>query len=58
MPFGDILGIAVLALAYGFTWILLIRSLRIVRVIDTEKLKHIDQIRQRVKPGKSGASDA
>jgi hypothetical protein len=53
MSLGDAIGIAVLVIAYGLTWVLLLRSLKIVNIIDKEKLKHARQIRTRLKAGNS-----
>jgi hypothetical protein len=51
MSLGDAIGIGVLVSAYGLTWALLLRSLKIVSIIDKEKLKHARQIRMRLKAG-------
>ena len=53
MSLGDAIGIGILVLAYGLTWALLLRSLKIVTIIDREKLKHAHQIRMRLKAGNS-----
>ena len=52
MPPNDIIGIAVLFLAYGLTWVLFFRSLRIVNFIDKENLRHLKEIRDRLEAGK------
>ena len=48
---GDVLGIGIVVIAYGLSWILLLRSLKIVSIIDREKLKHVRQIKIRLKAG-------
>ena len=49
MVLGDVLGIGVVVIAYALTWVLLLRSLKIVNIIDREKLKHASQIRTRLR---------
>ena len=51
MALSDIFGIGIVVIAYGLSWILLPRSLRIVNIIDREKLKHARQIRIRLRAG-------
>ena len=51
MSANDIVAIAVLFVAYGLTWVLLIWSMRIVNFIDKENLRHIKQIRDRLEAG-------
>ena len=41
----DIIAFIVLILAYLITWILFLKSLKIVDIIDREKLKHLNEIR-------------
>jgi hypothetical protein len=52
MAVSDILGIGVMVIAYGATWILLLRSLMIVKIIDKEELKHAPQIKARLRAAK------
>ncbi len=49
----DIIGISILIIAYLITWLLFFRSLKIIKIIDTERIRHINQIRNRLKAGKS-----
>lgn len=53
MSVSDIIGIAVLFLAYGLTLVLFFRSLKIIRFIDKENLEHMRQIRDHLEAGKS-----
>ena len=53
MVLNDVLGISVVVIAYGLSWLLLLRSLKIVKIIDREKLKHVRQIRTRLRAGNS-----
>ena len=48
MAFHDIIALIVLFSAYILTWFLFFKSLRIVNIIDREKLKHLNQIRDRL----------
>jgi len=43
-----IVAIAVLIGAYGLTWFLFFRSLRVIKLIDKENLSHAGQIRDRL----------
>ena len=49
MDLDRILGILVIVVAYGFTWYLLLKSTRIVRLIDREKLLSMRAIKKRLK---------
>jgi len=49
MPSKDIMGIIILFLAYGLTWFLFFRSLRIVNLISKEKLQNLTKLRKRLK---------
>ena len=53
MASGDAIGLGVVALAYVLTWLLLLSSLRIVRIIDREGLRHARQIQQRLRRRKT-----
>ena len=44
-----VLGIFVTIAAYGFTWYLLLKSAKIVEIIDKEGLKHTREIKSRLK---------
>jgi len=46
MTLRDIIGIIVLCLAYLITWILFFHALKIVKIIDRENLRHLNQIRK------------
>ena len=48
MAANDIVALIILLLAYLMTWFLFFRSLKIVNIIDSEKLKHLNQIRERL----------
>jgi hypothetical protein len=48
---GEVLGIGIVVIAYVLTWVLLVRSLKIVNIIDREKLKHVRQIKSRLRAG-------
>ncbi len=47
MSISDIIVLIVLFIAYGLTWFLFLRSLKIINLIDKDNLHHIEQIRQR-----------
>jgi hypothetical protein len=57
MDIRQVIGILVILGAYGLTWLLLLRSLRIVKIIDREGLDHAGEIRARLK-GKAPASSS
>ena len=65
MDVRQVVGILVILGAYGLTWFFLLRSLRIVKIIDREGLDHAGEIKVRLKlkraaaaPGESGETDA
>ena len=45
---GDLIAIFILFLAYVLTWILFCRSLKIIRIIEEEKLSALDRIKERL----------
>lgn len=47
MSIRDIIAIIILFAALGCIWYLFIKSLKIVRIIDEEKLTDIEQIKKR-----------
>lgn len=49
MSINHLLGILVILAAYGFTWYLLLKSKKIVKIIDKEGLKQIREIKSRLK---------
>ena len=49
MDLDRILGIVLIVAAYGFTWYLLLKSTRIVRLIDRENLLSMRAIKKRLK---------
>jgi hypothetical protein len=49
MSMDHVLGILVILAAYGFTWYLLLKSTRIVNIIDREGLKYTREIKSRLK---------
>ena len=52
----QVIGILIILGAYGLTWYLLLRSIRIVKIIDREGLKHSSEIKTRLKrKGSPGA---
>jgi hypothetical protein len=52
----QVIGILIILGAYGLTWYLMLRSMRIVKIIDRESLKHAGEIKTRLKrKGSSGA---
>ena len=53
MSVRQIVGILVILGAYGLTWFLLLKSLRIVKIIDREGLKHSSEIKTRLKRKRS-----
>ena len=56
----QVVGILVILGAYGLTWFFLLKSLRIVKIIDKEGLDHASEIKVRLKQkrslGRSGES--
>jgi hypothetical protein len=56
MSLTDIIALVVLLLAYGLTWLLFLRSMRIIKFIDRENLKHMRQIRERLDSGRATTS--
>ena len=58
MDVRQVIGILVILGAYGVTWFFLLRSLRIVKIIDREGLDHAGEIKARLKrkaePGEPG----
>ena len=58
MNIRQVIGILVILGAYGLTWFFLLRSLRIVKIIDSEGLDHAGEIKARLKrkagPGEPG----
>jgi len=65
MDVRQVVGILIIMGAYGLTWFFLLRSLRIVRIIDQEGLDHAGEIKARLKnkraaaaPKESGETDA
>ena len=57
MEIRQVIGILVILGAYGLTWYLLLKSLRIVKIIDREGLDHAGDIRARLKMKSFAASD-
>ena len=56
MSVGQVIGVLVILGAYGLTWYLLLKSIRIVKIIDREGLKHSGEIKTRLKrKGSPGA---
>ena len=49
MTVNHVLGILLIVIAYGFTWYLLLKSTRIVRLIDRENLLSMRAIKRRLK---------
>ena len=41
-----ILGLVIILLAYGFMWFLLIKSLKIVNIIDEKGLQRVNDIKE------------
>ena len=58
MDIGQVIGILVILGAYGLTWFFLLRSLRIVKIIDQEGLEHACEIKARLKAKRSAAAAA
>jgi hypothetical protein len=56
----QVVGILIVLGAYGLTWFFLLKSLRIVKIIDKEGLDHASEIKIRFKQkrslGRSGES--
>jgi hypothetical protein len=50
----QIIGICIILGAYGLTWFFLLRSLRIVKIIDREGLQHAGEIKARLKGKRRG----
>ena len=48
MSISSIVGVAVIVLAYGCTWYLLVKSTKIVRDIDKNDLKHPREIKDKL----------
>jgi len=57
MSINHVLGILVIAAAYGFTWYLLVKSTKIVKMIDREDLKHMREIKSRLKSKDLGGKE-
>ena len=55
MSVSGIISIIVLIGAYVLTWVLFFRSLRIIKLIDKEDLRHASQIRDRLEREDSDA---
>ena len=49
MDIDHVLGIFVILAAYGFTWYLLLKSTKVVNIIDREGLKDTREIKNRLK---------
>lgn len=49
MSIHRVLGILVILAAYGFTWYLMLKSIKIVKTIDREDLKNTREIKSRLK---------
>ncbi len=49
MDVRQVIGILVILGAYGLTWFFLLGSLRIVKIIDRERLDHAGEIKARLK---------
>jgi hypothetical protein len=49
MSIDHVLGILIILAAYGFTWYLLLRSTKIVKIIDREGLEHVREIKNILK---------
>jgi hypothetical protein len=58
MDVRQVIGILVILGAYGLTWFFLLRSLRIVKIIDREGLDHAGEIKARLKLKRSAAASA
>jgi hypothetical protein len=46
---GQLIAVLIILGAYGLTWYFLIKSMRIVNIIDREGLKHSSEIKARFK---------
>ena len=57
MNMNNVLGIFVIVAAYGFTWYLLLKSTKIVNIIDREGLKHTREIKSRLKSEDGGGKE-
>ena len=57
MSINHLLGILVILVAYGFTWYLLLKSKKIVKIIDKEGLEHIREIKSRLKSKDLGGKE-
>ena len=57
MNMNDVLGIFAIVAAYGFTWYLLLKSTKIVNIIDREGLKHTREIKSRLKSEDGGGKE-
>ena len=44
----DIIAVVILCTAYSLTWVLFFKSLKIIRIIQEEKLSALDQIKERL----------
>ena len=53
MAVEQLIGTLVILGAYGFTWFLLLKSTRIVKIIHREGLKRSSEIKSRLKSRKS-----
>ena len=49
MSIRQVIGILVILGAYGLTWFFMLKSLRIVKIIDREGLDHAGEIKARLK---------
>ena len=58
MNIRQVIGIVVILGAYGLTWFFLLKSLRIVKIIDREGLDHASEIKERLKQRRSAAPSA
>jgi len=58
MNIRQVIGIVVILGAYGLTWFFLLKSLRIVKIIDREGLDHASEIKERLKKRRSAAPSA
>ena len=58
MDIRQVVGILVIVGAYGLTWFFLLRSLRIVKIIDREGLDHAGEIKARLKLKRAAAAPA
>lgn len=54
MTINQVVGTIVIVVAYGCTWYLLLKSTKVVNIIDREGLKHTRVIKRRLKRKKEG----